>query len=89
MKGDIKRNTSRVGRQPGQEQTAQTVMLWNTRDLGFLTVHTAAQLARKRMDQNVTSIQAGRLGAIEVRAREVILGPPLIMNKANIDEFNF
>jgi rhamnose transport system permease protein len=67
----------------------QTVMLWNTRDLGYLTVYTAAQLARKGMDQNVTSIQAGRLGAIEVREREVILGPPLIMNKANIDGFNF
>jgi hypothetical protein len=64
-------------------------MLWNTRNLGYLTVYAAAQLARKRMDQNVTSIQAGRLGAIEVREREVILGPPLIMNKANIDEFNF
>jgi rhamnose transport system permease protein len=64
-------------------------MLWNTRNLGYLTVYAAAQLARKRMDQNVTSIQAGRLGAIEVRGREVILGPPLIMNKANIDEFNF
>jgi rhamnose transport system permease protein len=71
------------------EGIVQTVMLWNTRDLGYLTVYAAAQLARKRMDQNVTSIQAGRLGAIEVRAREVILGPPLIMNKANIDEFNF
>jgi rhamnose transport system permease protein len=41
------------------------------------------------MDQNATSIQAGRLGAIEVRERQVILGPPLIMNKTNIDEFNF
>jgi rhamnose transport system substrate-binding protein len=71
------------------EGIVQTVMLWNTRDLGYLTVYAAAQLARKRMDQNVTSIQAGRLGAIEVREREVILGPPLIMNKANIDEFNF
>jgi rhamnose transport system substrate-binding protein len=67
----------------------QTVMLWNTRNLGYLTVYAAAQLAGKRMDQNVTSIQAGRLGAIEVRNREVILGPPLIMNKANIDQFNF
>jgi rhamnose transport system permease protein len=64
-------------------------MLWNTRNLGYLTVYAAAQLARKQMDQNVTSIQAGRLGAIEVRERQVILGPPLIMNKANIDEFDF
>ena len=71
------------------EGIVQTVMLWNTHDLGYLTVYAAAQLARKRMDPNVTSIQAGRLGAIEVREREVILGPPLIMNKANIDEFNF
>jgi rhamnose transport system substrate-binding protein len=71
------------------EGIVQTVMLWNTRDLGYLTVYAAAQLARKQMDQNATSIQAGRLGAIEVRERQVILGPPLIMNKANIDQFNF
>jgi hypothetical protein len=29
------------------------------------------------------------MGAIEVRGRDIILGPPLIMNKANIDRFDF
>jgi ABC-type sugar transport system substrate-binding protein len=67
----------------------QTVMLWNTRDLGYLTIYAAAQLVHKQMDPSDGSIRAGRLGAIEVRGREVILGPPLIMNKANIDQFDF
>jgi len=64
-------------------------MLWNTRHLGYVTAYTASLLTQKRMERVATSIQAGRLGAIEVRGRDIILGPPLIMNKANIDRFDF
>jgi hypothetical protein len=34
-------------------------------------------------------LKAGKLGAIEVREGEVLLGPPFIFNKANIDRFDF
>jgi rhamnose transport system substrate-binding protein len=67
----------------------QTVMLWNTLDLGYLTVHAASLLAQKRIEPGAASIQAGRLGTVEVHGSEVILGPPLIMNKGNIDRFDF
>ena len=36
-----------------------------------------------------TSVQAGRLGAIEIRGSEIILGAPLMFTKANIDKFDF
>jgi rhamnose transport system permease protein len=36
-----------------------------------------------------TSLQAGRLGTIEIRGTEVILGKPFIFNKANIDQYDF
>jgi hypothetical protein len=31
----------------------------------------------------------GRLGNLEVRGTEIVLGPPLIINKSNIDKFSF
>ena len=65
----------------------QAVVLWKTKDLGYLTVHTAALLVEGRMGKD--SLQAGRLGTIEVRGSQVILGKPFIFNKANIDEYDF
>jgi len=67
----------------------QAVVLWNTRDLGYLTVYTAAMLAQNRIPKGATSFQAGRLRAIEIRGDQVILGNPMIFNKANIDQFDF
>jgi len=65
----------------------QAVVLWNTRDLGYLTVHTAALLVRGQMGKG--PLQIGRLGSIEVRGTQVILGNPFIFNKENIDRFDF
>jgi len=67
----------------------QAVVLWNTRDLGYLTVLAAAQLTRQALAPGATAIDAGRLGRIEVRGSEIILGAPLLMNKANIDKYDF
>jgi rhamnose transport system permease protein len=69
--------------------TVQTVMLWNTADLGYLTVQAGAQLAQGKLGANATSMDAGRLGSIEIRGSEIILGPPLFFNKGNIDKFDF
>jgi rhamnose transport system substrate-binding protein len=65
----------------------QAVVLWNTKDLGYLTVYTAALLVEGRTGKD--SLQAGRLGTIEVRGSEVILGKPFIFNKTNIDQYDF
>ena len=67
----------------------QAVVLWNTHDLGYLTVYTASLLARNRLPRGADSIEAGRLGKIEIRGDQVILGNPFIFNKQNIDQFNF
>jgi rhamnose transport system permease protein len=67
----------------------QTVVLWNTRDLGYLTIHAARQLLAGTLSAGDDSLQAGRLGRIEVRGSEIILGPPLKFTKANIDQFDF
>src|SRR5262245_14911155 len=69
--------------------TVQTVVLWSTQDLGYLTVYSSWLLIQNKIPTGATSVQAGRLGTREIRASEIVLGPPLIINKSNIDKFNF
>ena len=71
------------------DDVVQVVMLWNTTNLGYLTVQAAALAARDAIPTGATSIEAGRLGAMEVRGAEILLGAPLVMTKANIDQFDF
>lgn len=67
----------------------QAVVLWNTRDLGYLTVYTAATMVENRIPAGATSLQAGRLGQIQIEGTQVVLGKPVIFNKDNIDQFDF
>jgi rhamnose transport system substrate-binding protein len=67
----------------------QTVVLWNTADLGYATVQSAVQMLRGTLRPGAASVQVGRLGALEIRGSEIILGAPLKFTKANIDKFDF
>jgi rhamnose transport system permease protein len=64
-------------------------VLWNTLDLGYLTVYAANALTTGTLKSGDQSLAAGRLGKIEVVGDEVRLGAPFIFNKDNIDRFNF
>jgi rhamnose transport system permease protein len=67
----------------------QTVVLWNTRDLGYLTIHAGMQLLQGTLTAGAQSMTGGRLGTIQIRGSEIILGPPLMFTRANIDQFDF
>jgi rhamnose transport system substrate-binding protein len=67
----------------------ESVVLWNTGDLGYLTVHAAAALARGRLRPGATSIDAGRLGTVAIAGDQILLGKPFVFTKANIDNFDF
>ncbi len=67
----------------------ESVVLWNTVDLGYLTVYAADALSMGRLKRGDNEISAGRLGKIEVANDEVRLGAPFIFDKHNIDQFNF
>ena len=67
----------------------QSVVLWNTHDLGYLTVYAAQALAKGTLKRGDASLQAGRLGKIEIRGSDVILGAPFVFTKQNIDNFDF
>jgi rhamnose transport system substrate-binding protein len=69
--------------------SVQTIVLWNTHDLGYATVYAAYLLANKKIAAGATSIQAGRLGVLQIQGSQIILGAPLIINKANIDSLDF
>ena len=67
----------------------QTIFLWNTRDLGYLTVYAGWLEARKRIPAGADSVTVGRLGVLAVHGTEIILGTPLLINRSNIDALKF
>lgn len=66
-----------------------SIVLWNTRDLGYLTVQAGAAVASGRLHRGVGSLAAGRLGRIEVRGDQVMLGVPFVFTRENVDRFDF
>lgn len=67
----------------------QSVVLWNTGDLGYLSVLSAVKSVSGELKVGSASFGAGRLGVKEIRGSEVILGAPFIFNKSNIGQFDF
>jgi rhamnose transport system permease protein len=67
----------------------ESVVLWNTVDLGYLTVYAANALTTGQLKRGGNDWSAGRLGKIEVADDEVRLGAPFVFNRDNIDRFNF
>lgn len=72
-----------------KDGVTQSVILWKTVDLGYLTVQAAKSLADGSLKPGATSFNAGRLGPMEIRDGQIILGKPFIFNAANIDQFDF
>jgi len=67
----------------------ESVVLWDTQNLGYLTVFAARELINGKLDREVNTRTFGRLSEIEIRQDEIILGAPFIFNKGNIDRFDF
>ena len=90
-KGEIKVtgvSTPRDMKDYVHDGTVNIVILWNPVDLGYLTVYVSYLLHEGKMPENGT-IDAGRLGKIQVKDREVLLGKPIRFNRENIDKFEF
>jgi rhamnose transport system permease protein len=65
------------------------VILWNTMDLGYLTVHAAHGLKKGTLRAGDRSMQAGRIRNVEIQGDNILLGRPFIFDKKNIDRFDF
>lgn len=72
-----------------QEGVTQSVILWKTIDLGYLTVHAAAATARGTLLPGATEFTAGRLGVMKLQGDNIVLGEPFVFNKDNIAQFDF
>jgi rhamnose ABC transporter rhamnose-binding protein len=71
------------------EGVTESVILWNTMDLGYLTIYAGTALAKGQLKPGATSIKAGTLGTFEIKGDNILLGKPFIFNKGNIDQFDF
>jgi rhamnose transport system permease protein len=66
-----------------------SVVLWNTMDLGYLTIHVASALSKGTLKPGAASLTAGRLGSLAVAGDNVLLGTPFTFTKENVDRFDF
>jgi len=71
------------------EGEIEALVLWNTKDLGYLAVAAPAALARGTFPVGQPAFDARRLGKVEIKGSEIILGEPLTLRKDNIDKFDF
>ncbi len=69
--------------------TVKSVILWNTIDLGYLTIHAAEALATGKLKSGATTLKAGRLGTVTIEGDQIMLGKILVFTKDNIDQFDF
>ena len=71
--------------------TIQGFELWDPSKLGYLAAYAATNVASKKTTAaQGQSFTAGKLGSYTVGAdNTIVLGPPLVFTKANINQFNF
>ncbi|HUR56498.1 MAG TPA: substrate-binding domain-containing protein [Opitutaceae bacterium] len=66
-----------------------SVILWNTEDLGYLTIQAGVAVAKDQLKKGAKTFKAGKLGTFEIQGDNILLGKPFIFTKANIDQFDF
>ena len=71
--------------------TIKEFELWNPAKLGYLAAYAAAELASKKItNASGQSFTAGKLGTYTVGSdQSILLGPPQVFDKSNINQFNF
>lgn len=72
-----------------KEGVTQAVILWKVEDLGYLSVMAGAAVAKGELVPGATEFTAGKLGKMEVKGDNIILGKPFVFTKENIDRFDF
>jgi ABC-type sugar transport system substrate-binding protein len=71
------------------EGVTDAVILWNTEDLGYLTVYAGVALAKGELKPGASRIEAGSLGSFKIQGDNLLLGKPFLFTKENIDRFDF
>jgi rhamnose transport system substrate-binding protein len=71
--------------------TIKEFELWDPAKLGYLAAYAVANLASKKItNASGQSFMAGKLGTYTVASdQSILLGPPQVFDKSNINQFNF
>ena len=69
--------------------SVQSIVLWNVRNLGYLTVYAGWLDVQHKIETSGGLLSVGRLGKLSVQGSEIILGKPVVIDKANIDMLDF
>src|SRR6202011_5943679 len=68
----------------------KSVVLWNPVDLGYAATYVLRAVADGTLKPGATSVKAGKLGDLQVvNGSEILLGPPYVFTKSNINGFDF
>jgi rhamnose transport system substrate-binding protein len=67
----------------------QSVILWKTVDLGYLTIEAAVAFARDELKPGAKTFKSRKLGDIEIKGDNLLLGKPFIFDRSNIDQYDF
>ncbi|HUK66683.1 MAG TPA: substrate-binding domain-containing protein [Anaeromyxobacteraceae bacterium] len=68
----------------------KSVVLWNPVDLGYAAMYVMRAVADGSLKPGATSVKAGKLGELKVvNGSEILLGPPFVYTKDNINNFDF
>ena len=69
--------------------TVKSVILWNTQDLGYLTIYAAEAVATGKLKPGATTFHAGTLGDKKIDGDKILLGNILVFTKDNIAKYDF
>ena len=68
----------------------KSVVLWNPVDLGYAAVYVLRAAVDGTLKPGDKTVKAGKLGTLTVvNGSEILLGPPFVFSKANINDFDF
>jgi rhamnose transport system substrate-binding protein len=70
--------------------TIKEVALWNPTDIGYAAIYMAKAQLDGTLAPDSGALKVGRLGSLKFIAPDtLLLGPPLVFDKSNIDDFTF
>src|SRR5918998_749225 len=73
-----------------EKDCVKSVVLWNPVDLGYAAVYAMRAAVDGKLTPESKELEAGRLGKLQVvNGSEILLGPPFIYSKENINDFDF
>jgi rhamnose transport system substrate-binding protein len=68
----------------------KSVILWNPVDLGYAAAYAMRGVVDGKLKPGDTEFEAGRLGKLKIiNGSQILLGPPTVFTKENIDKYDF